>query len=136
VSVAAKQYWYPLGELLDTAQCRSLQLCISCEKSGSGLVDNFRNQQEHILTKSTHTDSIGASLTELEGEADMLQKERNARRYAASNRERLTFVLVLLFIIVLLVVAIFPQAVPGEVIVIIARLLELVISSYFRRGEV
>jgi hypothetical protein len=44
-------------------------------------------------------------------------------------------VLVLLFIIVLLVVVLFPQAVPGEVIVIITRLLELVISYYFRRGD-
>jgi uncharacterized membrane protein YoaK (UPF0700 family) len=65
----------------------------------------------------------------------MLPKERNARRPAASTRERLTFVLVLLFVIVLLVVVLFPQAVPDEVIVIIARLLELVISYYFRRGE-
>jgi len=49
-------------------------------------------------------------------------------------RKRLAVALVILFSIVLLVVVLFPQSVPGEVIVIIARLLELVIAFYFRRG--
>jgi hypothetical protein len=44
-------------------------------------------------------------------------------------------VLVLLFIIVLVVMVLFPQAVPGEVLVMIARLLDLVIASYVRRGD-
>jgi hypothetical protein len=63
----------------------------------------------------------------------MLQKKRNTQ--SLTTRERLTFVLVLLFIIVLLVKVFFPQALSGEVIVVIAQLLDLVISSYFRRGE-
>ena len=65
----------------------------------------------------------------------MCQKPRTTRRPVRSihvTRERLAFALVILFIIVLLVVALFPQAIPGEVLVIIARLLELVISFYFR----
>jgi hypothetical protein len=113
----------------------SIALPTPCENFRSGPADTSLIRQAHILAKSTHTGSIGVSSTEPEGEADMLPKERNARRPAVSTRERLTFVLVLLFIIVLLVVVLFPQAVPGEVIVIIARLLELVISYYFRRGD-
>lgn len=65
----------------------------------------------------------------------MLQKKRNARRPAVSTRERLAFVLVLLFISVLLVVILFPQVVQGEVIVMIAQLLELVILYSFRRED-
>jgi preprotein translocase subunit SecG len=68
----------------------------------------------------------------------MGQNERPPCCRTASTRdfrERLTVVLVLLFIIVLLVMVLFPQAVPSEVLVIIARLLDLVIASYVRRGD-
>jgi len=68
----------------------------------------------------------------------MCQNERTPCCRTASicaTRKRLAVALVILFSIVLLVVVLFPQAVPGEVIVIIARLLELVISYYFRRGD-
>jgi hypothetical protein len=67
----------------------------------------------------------------------MCRNERTPDCRTASTctmRKRLAVALVILFSIVLLVVVLFPQSVPGEVIVIIARLLELVIAFYFRRG--
>lgn len=68
----------------------------------------------------------------------MRQNEYSVHSPTASihaTRARLAGVLVLLFLIVLLVAVLFPQAMPGEVVVIIARLLEQVISFYFRRGD-
>jgi 4-amino-4-deoxy-L-arabinose transferase-like glycosyltransferase len=63
----------------------------------------------------------------------MLPKERNARRPAASTRERLTFVLVLLFIIVLLVSAFFPQSAAHDVLPSIAKMLVVAVRCYYHR---
>jgi hypothetical protein len=49
-------------------------------------------------------------------------------------RQRLAIALVILFSLVLLAALFFPQAVPVELVVITARLLEPVIAFYFRRG--
>ncbi|NJL06643.1 MAG: hypothetical protein HC911_17415 [Chloroflexaceae bacterium] len=68
----------------------------------------------------------------------MLQEERNTRRPSVSRsitHARLTRVLVLLFTIALVADALFPHAVPGAVLVILARLLELVISAAVRRSD-
>ncbi len=68
----------------------------------------------------------------------MCQKECSTRCPAMSiqtTRARLAFGLALLFLIVLLVFVTCPQAVPGELILIIARLLESVVSFYFSRKD-
>ena len=68
----------------------------------------------------------------------MLPNERNPRYpspYIAHTRARLARMLVLLFTIALVADALFAHAVPEAVLVILARLLAQVISSYFRRED-
>jgi uncharacterized membrane-anchored protein len=65
----------------------------------------------------------------------MCQKERNPCRPAASiraTRERLAFVLVLLFLIVLLTAVFFPQSAANTMLPYAAGLLALAMRFYYR----
>lgn len=53
----------------------------------------------------------------------------------AAIRARLAVVLVILFVLVLLVTISFPHAMLDEGVLIFARLLEVVISYYFRHED-